>query len=198
MKLVNIAATISLLIMLGSCASVKVDQINSAQLNNYKKYAWVSPDIEVDHNPLYSSSMTDTNIKSAIRTELAKKGVSEDSQNPDFLLMYHIYTTQKSQSVPNASPMMSPFGYGFGPTAFLFRGMIVPIGYSGYYNPWNSGYHTVQYTEGTLIIDVLDAKSHELVWRGSIANPVNDPAHLGKQFSKESREILAKYPPFKS
>lgn len=44
------------------------------------------------------------------------------------------------------------------------------------------------------MIDVIDAKSNELLWRGSIENPVNNANALSKQFAKEAAHILAKYP----
>jgi hypothetical protein len=50
------------------------------------------------------------------------------------------------------------------------------------------------YTEGTLIIDILDTKTNEVVWRGTVAGKVDDVANLQKQIDKGIRAILKKYP----
>lgn len=197
MKLSAVFTSLIFALCLAGCATVKVDKIDTAHLANYRKYAWVKPDIQSDKSLLNSNSITEENIRSAVKTEFAKKGITEDEQNPDLLLMYHIYTSQKTENVANPAPLYPYYGYGFGPRAYFFRGRLVQIGYSGYYNPWNTGYHTEQYTDGTLILDVIDAKSNELLWRGSMENPVNDAVGLSRQFAKESKEILAKYPDVK-
>ncbi|HEV7382172.1 MAG TPA: DUF4136 domain-containing protein [Dyadobacter sp.] len=194
MKLTAIVTSLLFTLILAGCATVKVDKIDAAHLTNYKKYAWVKPDSNSDKDELNTNSITEENIRAAVKGEFAKKGIVEDEQNPDLLLMYHIYTTKKTQTVANPAPMYPYYGYGFGPRAYLFRGRIIPIGYAGYYNPWNTGYHTEQYTDGTLIIDVIDAKTNQLLWRGSLENPVNDTVGLSRQFAKESKEILSKYP----
>lgn len=184
------------LLTLAGCAAVKVDQVDSAHLANYKKYAWVKPEEKTSQLPQLSNSITEENIRSAVKTEFAKKGIIEDDQNPDLLLMYHIFTAQKTENVPNP-PVYPYYGYGFGPRAYYFHGQLIPIAYAGYYNPWNTGYHQEHYTDGTLIIDVIDAKNNELLWRGSMENPVNDAGSLSKQFSKEAMQILGKYPDVK-
>ncbi len=197
MKLTAIFTSLIMLFLVAACATVKVDKVDALHLTNYKKYAWVRPDTDSAKDLLRGNSITENNIRAAVKGEFLKKGITEDEQNPDLLLMYHIYTTKKTQTVANPVPMYPYYGYGFGPRAFIYRGRIVPIGYSGYYNPWNTGYHTEQYTDGTLMIDVIDAKSNELLWRGSLENPVNDSVGLSKQFAKEAKQILSKYPDVK-
>ncbi|MFC0183071.1 protein of unknown function [Pseudarcicella hirudinis] len=192
MKRLTILVALALGLGLSSCSSVKVDQKPTANFLDYKRYAWVKPNVLAGNNPFYKSSLVEANIKSAIRNEFAMRGITEDNQNPDFFLMYHIFTQQKTRTVSNPYSMY-PY-YGFGPRSFYFQGQLMYMGYGGYYNPWGMGYHMEPYTNGTLIIDVIDARTKELVWRGSVENPVNDPARLSKQFSKEARTILAKYP----
>jgi len=45
-----------------------------------------------------------------------------------------------------------------------------------------------------LIIDILDAKSNEVVWRGTVTGKVDDVANLQKQIDKGIRAIMKKYP----
>lgn len=50
------------------------------------------------------------------------------------------------------------------------------------------------YTEGTLIIDVIDAKTNEHVWRGLVKGNVTDVKALQKSIDKGVKAIIKKYP----
>jgi hypothetical protein len=50
------------------------------------------------------------------------------------------------------------------------------------------------YTEGTLIIDVTDAKTKEQVWRGLVKGNVSDVGALSKTIDKAVKAIMKKYP----
>jgi hypothetical protein len=53
---------------------------------------------------------------------------------------------------------------------------VMDYGFPGYWGPWRYGWYwgwpgnvdvwTIPYTDSTLIVDVIDAKSNQLVWRG--------------------------------
>jgi hypothetical protein len=51
-----------------------------------------------------------------------------------------------------------------------------------------------QYTEGTLILDIVDHQTDELVWRGSVSGNVDDVSTLKKQIEKGIKAIMKKYP----
>jgi hypothetical protein len=53
---------------------------------------------------------------------------------------------------------------------------------------------TYTVTEGTLVVDVTDAKTDQLVWRGSVTGNINDTSSLQKQIDKAVKAILKKYP----
>jgi len=76
-----------------------------------------------------------------------------------------------------------------------YRGRFLPINYGYWYSPaYYQTPRTEQYREGTLVLDFIDARTNNLVWRGSMADPVGDPARLGSEFSKSAKEILDKFP----
>lgn len=59
---------------------------------------------------------------------------------------------------------------------------------------YNTGYRTETYNEGTMILDFIDARPNDLVWRGSVADAVNNPANLAPEFAKSAKDILDKFP----
>jgi len=58
------------------------------------------------------------------------------------------------------------------------------------------GYNTQQvpYTEGTLVIEVIDRKTNQLVWKGWSVGTLNNEEDLEQQLPKDIRKIFTKYP----
>jgi len=104
-------------------------------------------------------SMETNFLKVAVAQQLDRRGLSY-SDSPDLLVNFYIHTKEKitSRNVPTMG------GY------YAFR--------DPFYDTWGGygGYETRidQYTEGTLNIDVVDAKAGKLVWEGSIVGRVKD------------------------
>jgi len=77
-------------------------------------------------------------------------------------------------------------------------------GYYGHYGwyPWyygpNYGVQVSEYTEGTLFVDLIDAKKKELAWQGIGSGGLTTSGNVAK---KEERikefvaQIMAQYPP---
>ena len=106
-------------------------------------------------------SMESNFLKVAVAQQLDRRGLSY-SDSPDLLINFYIHTKEKitSRSVPTAGAY---YGYR-----------------DPYYGTWGGygGYETriEQHTEGTLHIDVVDAKTTKLVWEGAIVGRVTDRA----------------------
>lgn len=56
----------------------------------------------------------------------------------------------------------------------------------------------ITFREGTLIIDVIDRKKNELIWRGWSTEALSDPNNFKQSIPKEVQEIFRKFPGFKS
>src|SRR5690606_29783163 len=116
------------------------------------------------------------NIRSTVESEFAKRGIGKDNKNPDFIVSYHTYTEEKTR--PSGRPNYGPAFYPFGFRPFIWGwGWGVPYFYGYPEQPYT-------YTEGTLIIDVTDARTDELVWRGTVAGKVDQLSTLQKQVRK--------------
>ena len=194
-------STLCLLLVgwLSSCSSVNVQEKQGVNFSRFRPYDWAKTDVKTtgDANPIYKSSLADEMIQGAIAQELNTRGIRQVSGNakPDFYITYHLYVDDAERTVSN--PPAAGFAY---PYAVSYRGGFLPINYGYWYSPayFSTGYHTEQYKEGTMIVDIIDASTNDLVWRGSIADPVNNPASFGKQFSESARDILEKFPAQKS
>ena len=181
---------------LSSCSpAVNVQQKAGVDFSKYHTYDWAKTEVKSanSQNPIYNSSLNDEMIQGAISKELAQRGIQQvqGKARPDFYLTYHLYIEEAERTIPNPP---TP-GYAY-PYNMMYRGRFMPINYGYWYTSpsYNTGYSTETFNEGTMILDVVDAKSHNLVWRGSMADAVSDPARIGPEFSKSAREILEKFP----
>jgi hypothetical protein len=187
MKNARILLLLSLGIWLGSCTSSKIytDKDPQSNLTQYHTFKFTDGDTQLKTNPLYSSSLLENSIHAQIAIELEKRGIVENVEKPDMLVAYHTYTEKKRSAVNNYYPMMyGGWGWSFYPRGF----------FAFPYSFWNGYSRSYEYTEGTLIIDAIDAKTNQLVWRGSISNAIENPNNLHKKAIKAVELIFKKFP----
>ena len=188
-----------LFVWLSACTSaVNVEQRPGVNFDKYRTFAWADTEVKTpgDQNPLLRSSIAQDRIHQAIAGELGKRGIREVENNPDFYLTTHIFVEQAERTVTDPRPLINqrPIGYAY-PYSVRYRGAYLPVNYGYWYSPaYYRTTHTEQYREGTLVLDFIDSKTNNLVWRGSMVDPVDDPASLGRQFAESAREILDKFP----
>ncbi len=175
-----ILCAVAFLIALGSgCSSLKIsnDYDKDADFRTYKTYDWLDnrPNIPADvvramnQNQLFSAR-----LRRAAESELNAKGLVRDQVNPDILLTYHVGVEDKVD--------VADWGYR----------------YSGHYYGYQRDIQAYQYHEGTLIIDMIDAKTMQLVWRASATKTIDDkptPEQLDQRIPDAVAKILAAYPP---
>lgn len=188
MKIKNLfLGTLAVAMLLTACAVTDIDR--DVNFNTYRTFKWSEANIAVT-NPLYESDLIGKNIKKLIEEEFAKRGILVSSTNPDFLINYSIRTETKQKTVGGGAPY---YPYGFYPFGMWGWGWRSPMMW-GYPYAYGPGSYTREYTQGTLIVDLVDAQSGKLVWRGSVAGDVDNVKNLHKQIAKGVKAILKKYP----
>ena len=163
------------LLALTSCSTVRVatDYAKDVNFTNYHSFAFYKPGID----KAQISDLDKKRILRAIESNLLAKGMIK-SETPDLLVS--IFTKERERvDVYNDS-----FGLGWG------------------WNPWWYGSfwgNTVSKTvEGTLYIDLIDAKSNELVWQGIGTSGLVTHGTVDQRIERINKivsEIMAKYPP---
>lgn len=181
-----------LLAVFYSCSPrVAVDRSNQTDFSKYRTFAWMDSDVKAGQNPLYYNQLATESVENTMSGVLGQKGLKESSSNPDLLIGYHFFVEDKTRTVANpTSPIYGPYlGWG-------------RWGYAGWGPGW-WGWGGQQYTQepykaGTLVVDMVDAKTHKLVWRGSVQNALADPSRITAQLNKEAERIVEKFPESKS
>ena len=171
---------------LTACAtapSVYSSQKPNVDFSSYETYGYVA-NLGTDR-PGAPTSLLSQYLRSAVDREMHALGYDYDTENPDLLINFFVETRERIESRPGPPP--GPYlGFGY----FSFR--------RGLYTGWHA-YEEVevsQYTEGTLNIDVADARLRELVWEGTAIGRVTRAARRDVQAAVDSvvPQIFAEFP----
>ena len=195
MKKILLGLALALTGGLSACTSaVNVERRDNVNFSKYRTFDFAETKVKTngDQNPLLRSPIAQDHIKQAIAGELEKRGLRQTEGKPDLLITTHTYVDQAERTVYST---YAGAGYAY-PYSVGYRGAFLPINYGYWYTPsyYQSVPQTQQYTEGTLILDFIDRRTNNLVWRGSMADPVDDPGRLGREFSASAKDILDKFP----
>lgn len=90
-------------------------------------------------------------------------------------MIYHLGTQEKIQA--------TSYGYSYYPYHYGYGGHRVDI---------------YQYTEGTLILDLVDAQTEQLVWRGYATDTLEQnpsPEKVESRLDEAFHRMLSNYPP---
>jgi hypothetical protein len=184
MKRRELTSTLLLLILgLSACTTfnVKIDHDPMADFTAFTKFTFVGlPDAE--KGGLYDNSLMHKRIQSAVARELTGKGLRQVdlTQQPD-LLVYYWFSAKEKQQIQSTGPAAGPYGrrggYGWG------------AGYGGTIT-------TYEYTEGTLVLDLVEPSKKELIWRATIVGTLQDtPKDNIELGNKAIAKAFESYPP---
>lgn len=141
-------------VLLSACASRPPHEFDrQADFSQLRSFQWLEPEYEKDSvsisHPVLDSPLLGRRVKNAVTGNLEARGYREVEADPDFFVTYH--TTQSQQERRRTGSYLQ-LGYG------QFRPR---FGTSVVVDMWPRTFN-----EGTLIIDIVDADSGDLVWRG--------------------------------
>ena len=158
--------------LVSSCSlfaqEVKTDYDRNADFSQYKTYNWGGIHTE---DPLWVDR-----IKAAVNSALAVKGWAEKDSGGDVAVMA-MEMTDKHRTL---NTYYDNFGGGW---------------------RWGGGFGTATTTEdtykvGTLVVDLFDAKTKMLVWRGSFSEALSNKSDKNiKNLAKGVQKMFEHFPP---
>ena len=180
----RILCVIPILLLLAGMATaqdVRMNYDKSADFTKYKTYKWV--EIKTSDK----DQLIDTQIRSAIDTALATKGLTKtDSDNADLYVGYQAAITTEKQ----VNTFSSDFGYGGG--WGYYRG-----GYGGMGSSTSTSTTSTLYI-GSLQIDFCDVSTKKAVFRTVGTKTIDTkakPDKRQKNLAKALQKMLKEYPP---
>lgn len=165
---------IVLILLLATCAltlaqDVSTNSMPGVDFSKYHTYKWVT--IE---GATYPNQIVDAQIKQAVDSQLAAKGLTKtEGDKADLLVGYQASVSSEKQW--NA--------YGTGG----FR--------------WGGGMATAQQSTieaGTLVLDMYDPATKQLVWTGRVSKTLDPSANQEKKqknLDKAMQKLLKNFPP---
>ncbi len=165
------------LLVLSACATVSVgaDHDPDVRFDQYRTFGWEASDglpvgdPRLDNNPFF-----DSRVRAAAELELSAKGLRLVNQSPDLLIHYHA-SVQRHVDVIKGDERR------------------------GYSSPDYAQSSTmVEFEEGTLLLDIADAKSKRILWRGwaqtDVGGLLDRPRELEKRISESMRRMVKPFP----
>ena len=172
-----------------SCSSLKVttDMDKTVDFTSYKTfeyYGWA------DHSDKILNDLQKQRIEKAFGAEFKKRGVEFVESGGDAIVTLHIVTQDKTQITANTTSTGVYGGYG---------------GYGGYYGygpgyGWGGGHSTTtvneyDYTVGTLMVSVYDAKEKKLIWEAVGQDELSESdKNADERVAKKVAYIMKGYP----
>lgn len=175
MKAIVQLLIVAIIVAIVGCASVSIrtDHDPNADFTKYKTWNFPANVDEFAVGVIKANPFVHKEMLRIIEDAMVAKGYVKTVGDPDMFVVYQVTTQEKTQVSTYSS------GYGWG--------------YSG----WGVGYTDVrvdQYTEGTLILDLVDVEEEDLIWRGWATGTIEDKPNI-KRLEDVVKGMLAQFPP---
>lgn len=170
--MVRYVATAVLGLSLAACAGsmrIESDFDATTDFSQYRTYTWAGEQ-RITGDPRLDNPLLDARIRSAIDQQLTAIGLRQASGSADLGVRYHAVLDDRVR-------------------VDTYREY-----YTGVFRQTSM---TTEYTEGTLVLDLYDAKSNKLVWQGSAEAEVhldNSPELQSTRINEAVRKMLEGYP----
>jgi len=176
-KIKTFILTLLTIILLVKCSSISVSSDYDVYADFTKIKTFYIYKGYLKDNKLEDAPLVKKRVLEAIESELQKKGFTETDSVKADLTVYALANTADKVNV-------SSYGYGYG------------YGWGPY--PYGRNIDVTYYTQGSLIIDFVDNKKDELIWRGigtAALKNTGTPDERKKFINEAVARILGQYPP---
>lgn len=176
MRTLASAAVMSLIGLTAFAQDVKVDFDKGADFSAIKTFA-------VKLGTSWNNQISEKRILTEVEQTLVEKGWKKDDANPDAIVVVHGATSTKR----SLNTFYSGGGYG----GYGYRGwggMGMGMG--------TSTTTESEYLVGTLVVDIFNAKSKALLFRGTASDEISDkPEKNIKKVDKATNKMFKDFPP---
>lgn len=163
---------------LSGCASMNVSShvMRGLDFTQYHSWQWASADAVPASDARLDNPFFQDHFQGAVERELSKRGLVQtqsDGAMPDLLVHYHANVTP-ALAVNNGDPTV------------------------GACYDENCNVRVIENETGTMMLDVIDAHTNRLVWRGwaqtGIEGVLDHPARLDARIQKAVKGMFARFP----
>jgi hypothetical protein len=171
-------------LLAAGCAGQRVttDYSPATGFSQYRTFALVLPPDTA------GQALLDQRVRNAVQTQLTAKGLTEtDRQHADLYVGYGMVDKTHKEIYDYGT------GWGWG------RGWGWRYYRMGVAWPMTVRRQIETYTDGTVVVNMVDARTKQVVWQGEVADvvrlPVGDPVSATRQIEEATAKLFEKYPP---
>ena len=206
MRAIRTLAGLLTVLALAGCGSMKVqtDYVQGAAFERLRTYELVdvAPGVggDLGGDPVFDSPLMQQRIRNYVDAGLASMGYERPiSGAPDFRVSYRMVAREAVQTYYGYGGLYGGRGFGHGGHCGHGFGHGGHGGFGGF---GGSGpYYSRDVVKCVLVLDVLDSRSNQLIWRGWarwVVDEDPDPEQLGNDLGKAVLRILEEFPPGKA
>ena len=197
--LIGLAVAASALVPVAAAAQkVSYDVRRDANLAGVKTFGFRSEPASrvTEKTTTYDSPFVDERTRMFVAQQLERRGWKRDDTDPDvFVVTRRTFKTEYTSYGPYGWPSYAWYPYATGPYAWgpYYGGYAYG---AGWWDGWGPQY-VVETVRGTLIVDIEEAESGQLLWRGVGTRLVHEHTSAegrAKHVSKEVDHIFKKFP----
>ena len=169
MKAMRVVSVLGLVLglLIGSAAaqSVQSDFDRTFQFSNLKTFSFAVQRRGAT-DPLATDSLNDGRIRTGLESQLIANGFRIETEKADFVIAYYVTTKNK----------LSVQDYGYGPPRW-FGSRDIRVN---------------QYSEGTLMVDFIDTRTNQVIWRGRASGTL-EMKGVDKKISKSTEKLVNQF-----
>ena len=170
MKAIRMMMAVAILIGFLAAISAQAQSVQSDYDRNFNfsslKTFGFAVQRRTPNDPLAGDTLNNDRIRTALESQLTANGYRMGNGNADFAIVYHVTTKDK----------LSVQDYGYGPPRW-----------------WGSrNIHVNQYSEGTLLVDFIDVKTNQVIWRGRASGTL-EMKGVDKKISKSVEKLVKQF-----
>jgi|SRR4030095_6818854 hypothetical protein len=151
----------------GFSQHVRVDYDHNVNFYKYKTFSWIK-EPATPQDPLMKQRIID-----GINTQLMARGLRLVASNGDLAVSVNVATQEKQT--------LNTFYDGFGPWVWGMGGVATTV---------------ETYTEGTIVADLFDTQTKNVVWRGVATKDISSkPSKVTREIDKAIEKLFKDYPP---
>ena len=153
------------LVVSAAAQSVQSDFDRAFRFSNLKTFSFAVQK-RAATDPLAGDTLNDGRIRTGLETQLRANGFRMETETPDFVIAY--YVTSKNK--------LNVQDYSYGPPRL-----------------WGSRDIRVnQYAEGTLMVDFIDVRTNQVVWRGRATGAL-ELKSIDKNINKSTEKLVKQF-----
>jgi PBP1b-binding outer membrane lipoprotein LpoB len=172
------------ILLLAACYSPTANLYQSEKtpgvdFKNYKTYAWL-PTKDTAYTKLANKKTVESALALAVSQQLDNRGMKFDSLTPDCLFTYSLVLSKTYELGQEPPPVYAPNSNAGALPGQYNMYYYVPASTASY-NPdlYQGSMKVTTFRDGTLVLDMIDRKTNQIVWRTNAQGKVNEKDRQG-------------------